>query len=68
VVFKNPHDSSQIVHLAKQAYPGKVKAVQEAFKDATSSLFGCSLLAFKQYTPVKLHLRTKVSPDETTVV
>jgi len=68
VVLKNLHDASQIVHLAKQAYPGKVKAVQEAFKDATSSLFGYSLLDFKQYTAVKLHLRTNVFPDETTVV
>jgi len=68
VVFKNPCDASQIVHLAKQAYPGKVKAVQEAFKDATSTPFGYLLLDFKQCTPDKLRLRTKVFPDETTGV
>ena len=36
VVFKNPRDASQVTHLAKQMYPGRVKFVQEAFKDATS--------------------------------
>jgi len=46
VVFKNPRDISQIVHLAKQAYPGKVKAGQEVFKDTTSAPFGYLLLKF----------------------
>jgi len=68
VVFKNPRDASQIVHVAKQAYPGKVKAVQEAFKNATSAPFGYLLMDFKQCTPDKLRLRTKNFPDETTVV
>ena len=44
------------------------KAVQEAFKDATSAPFSYLLLDFKQCTPDKLRLRTKVFPDETTVV
>ena len=68
VVFKNPCDASQIVHLAKQAYPGKVKAVQEASKDAASAPFGYLLLDFKQCTPDKLRLPAKVFPDEMTVV
>ena len=29
VVFKNPRDSSQILHLAKQMYPGKTRYVQQ---------------------------------------
>ena len=32
VLFKNPRDTSQISHLAKQMYPGKVKFVQESFE------------------------------------
>ena len=36
VVFKNPRDASQMSHLARQMYLGRVKFVQEAFKDATS--------------------------------
>ena len=37
VVFKNPRDVSQMTTLAKQMYPGRVKFVQEAFADATST-------------------------------
>ena len=36
VVFKNPRDASQMSHLARQMYPGRVKFVQDALKDATS--------------------------------
>ena len=53
VVFKNPGDASQIVHLIKQAYPGKVKAVQEAIKDATSTPFGYLLLDFIYKRPTR---------------
>ena len=35
VVFKNPRDASQITHLAKQMYPGKLKYVQESAKYAS---------------------------------
>ena len=37
VVFKNPRDASQIHNLAKQMYPGRVKFIQEALADATST-------------------------------
>ena len=40
VVFKNPRDVSQTTTLAKQMYPGRVKFVQEAFADATSTPYG----------------------------
>ena len=40
VVFKNPRDVSQMTTLAKQMYPGRVKFVQEAFADATSTPYG----------------------------
>jgi len=54
VVFKNPSDASQIVHLAKQAYPGKVKAVQ--VKDATSAPFSYLLFGLQAV----LHLTSSV--------
>ena len=44
VVFKNPRDASQVTHLAKQMYPGRVKFVQEAFKDARVFRMGIYLL------------------------
>ena len=36
VLFKNPRDNTQVVNLAKQMYPGRVKYMQDAFRDATS--------------------------------
>ena len=35
VLFKNPRDNTQVVNLTKQMFPGRVKYMQEAFRDAT---------------------------------
>ena len=50
VVFKNPRDVSQMTTLAKQMYPGRVKFVQDAFVDATSTPYGYILVDLKQDT------------------
>jgi len=68
VVFKNPRDASQITHLAKQMYPGKLKYVQESFKDATSVPHGYLLLDLRQETPDHLRLRTDIFPPDHQVV
>ena len=60
VVFKNPRDVSQMNTLAKQMYPGRVKFVQEAFADATSTPYGYILVDLKQDTPEDLRLRCSV--------
>ena len=65
VVFKNPRDASQVTHLAKHMYPGRVKFVQEAFKDATSVPYGYLLVDLKQYTPEDMRMRTTILPDGT---
>ena len=65
VVFKNPRDASQVTHLAKQMYPGRVKFVQEAFKDATNVPYGYLLVDLKQDTPEDMRLRTTILPDDT---
>ena len=64
VVFKNPRDVSQMTTLAKQMYPGRVKFVQEAFADATSTPYGYILIDLKQDTPEDLRLRTSILPDD----
>ena len=64
VVFKNPRDASQVTHLAKQIYPGRVNFVQEAFKDATNVPYGYLLVDLKQDTPEDLRLRTTILPDD----
>ena len=65
VVFKNPRDASQVTHLAKQMYPGRVKFVQDAFKNATSVPYGYLLVDLKQDTPEDMRLRTTILPDDT---
>ncbi|RLJ22850.1 hypothetical protein DJ031_00150 [bacterium endosymbiont of Escarpia laminata] len=64
VVFKNPRDASQIGHLARQMYPGRLKYVQEAFRDATTPPYGYLLVDLKQGTPDDMRLRTGVLPDD----
>lgn len=68
VIFKNPRDASQITHLAKQMYPGKLKYVQESFKDATSRPHGYLLVDLRQDTPDHLRLRTNIFPPDHQVV
>ena len=68
VVFKNARDASQMTHLAKQMYPGKLKYVQESYKDATLPPHGYLLIDLQQDTPDHLHLRTSISPSEHQVV
>ena len=64
VVYKNPRDSSQIVHLGKQIYPHKVKFLQEAYHDATSKPYGYLLIDLKPDTDESLRLRTEIFPGE----
>ena len=64
VVFKNPRDATQMTHLVRQMYPGRVKFAQDAFKDATAVSYGYLLIDLKQDTPEDLRLRTTIFPDE----
>ena len=60
VLFKSPRDSSSIIHLSKQIYPGKNKILQEAFHDATSKSYGYLLIDLKPETPDLIRLRTNI--------
>lgn len=65
VLFKNPRDASQIMHLAKQMYPQSVKFLVEVFRDITSTTPHSYLLVdLKQNTPEHMRLRTNVFPGE----
>ena len=64
VLFKNPRDRSQIVHLAKQMFPGNVKYLQESYTDATSKPYGYLFLDFKTNCPDDMRVRTNIFPDE----
>ena len=66
VLFKNPRDNKQVVNLAKQMYPGRVKYMQDAFRDATSVPHGYLFVDLKQSTPEHLRLRSNILPDSKT--
>ena len=40
ILFKNRRDQAQIMHLARQVYPGETKFFQEVFNEATSEKYG----------------------------
>lgn len=68
VVFKNPRDRSQIIHLARQAFPGQENYVRESYINATSEKHGYLLFDLTQNTPDAYRLRSKIFPTENQVV
>ena len=65
-LFKNPRDRSQIVHLAKQMYPGQTKFMVEAYTDATSLPHSYLFIDLKPNCPEDHRLRTNIFPGEIT--
>lgn len=68
VLFKNPRDKSQIIHLGKQVFPGQSQYVSESFKSATERPHGYLLFDLTQDTPENLRLRTNIFPGEQHIV
>ena len=66
VLFKNPRDRSQIVHLAKQMYPGQTNFMIEAYADATGLPYSYLFIDLKPNCPEEYRLRTNIFPGETT--
>lgn len=64
VLFKNPRDKSQIMHLARQMFPGKSKAFREIFEDATSQPYGYLFLDLRPETEERLRMRTGIFPGD----
>ena len=63
MLFKNPRDNTQVVNLSKHMYPGRVKFMQEAYRDATSITQGYLVVDLKQATREHLRLRTNIVPE-----
>ena len=64
VIFKNPRDGSQIIHLSKQMYPGKTHYVRQAFALATRQAHGYLVVDLKQNTPEGMRLRSHIFPGD----
>ena len=68
ILFKNPRDAVQIVHLGRQIFPDRIKYFREAFADATSRPYGYLFIDLKPTTPDELRLCTDVFPPEMTIL
>lgn len=64
IVFKNRRDQSQIMHLARQLYPGKTKFFREVFDDATKIPFAFLLIDLRNQTDEGMRLRTQILPNQ----
>lgn len=68
VLFKNPRDSGQIQHLARQIYPNNPKFLIDAYHKATKRPHGYLVLDFAQNTEEKRRFFTGIfSPHEVMV-
>ena len=68
VMFKNVRDTSQILTLGRQLYPGRGGILVEAYTDAMKEHYAYLVVDMTQRIDDKLRLRTKIFPGETTVV
>ena len=63
-IFKNPRDSSQILHFAKQFSPEDTDYVVDAFRDATRTQYSYLMFDCHQATPDNLRVRNHFLPHE----
>ena len=69
VLFKNPRDSSQINHLARQVFPRASSALAEAYQDATGGeSYGYLFIDLTQECQDRLRMRSHVTPEHNTIV
>jgi hypothetical protein len=64
IIFKNPRDSSQIGHLARQVYPTNPKFLTEVYEECTKQPHTYILLDLHQQTPSSYRVRSNILPNE----
>ena len=67
VLMKNTRDRAQIRHLAMQMYPAKTMFLVDSFEDATRNPYGYLLLDFRNTTPEKIRVRTRILTGDTMI-
>ena len=65
VVFKNPRDKTQIVHLARQVYPENISSFHKTYLEACKDPHTYLFLDLTQSINDLLRFRTKIFPGET---
>ena len=64
ILFKNPRDKQQILHLGRQMYPGKRQVLLESYEDATKRPFGYLMICLRADVDEQYRLSTNVLPQE----
>ena len=64
VLFKNPRDNSQFMHLARQLYPHNYRYAMDAYINATKDAFGYLVVDLRSEQDEDLRLRTHIFPSE----
>ena len=68
VLFKNVRDTSQIMTLGRQLFPGRAGILVDAYTDAVKEPYGYLTVDMSPRAEDKLRLRTRIFPGEDTVV
>ena len=68
VIFKNPHDKSQIRFYAQQVAPGKVTSFLDVFNNCTKRSYGYLHCDFSQNTPEDIRYKTNLFPHEHPII
>jgi hypothetical protein len=68
VVFKTPRDKTQLVHLARQVYPGNIYSFHKIYLDVCRDPHTYLFLDLTPSINDLLKFRKKVFPDEVTEV
>lgn len=63
-LFKNPRDNTIVTNLAKQMYPGNVRFLTEAYKDATKKPYSYLMIDVKQNTRDKCRVISGFATDK----
>jgi len=64
VLFKNPRDSSQFAHLARQLYPHNYRYAMDAYINSTKDAFSYLVVDLRNEQDEDLRLRTHIFPGE----
>ena len=66
ILFRNPRDQMQIKHLSRQL--GQSDNILKAYNDSTSEYYGYLLIDISPASDPTYMLRTKIFPDEYTII
>lgn len=62
VLFKNPRDCSQVLHVQRQSFPNSKNFLLEAYKDACSKPHGYLIIDYHQSTPSEFRVCSDIFP------